>query len=108
MDFYIAAAHVLAANAVALVAVLASGVGGRSMAHDVFISHARTDKWVAKQVIAALAAEHISCWTAPRDALAALDKAIPEARVLILLLSTASNSSPQVERELALAAALEA
>ena len=75
------------------------------MAHDVFISYASTDKAVADAVCAALEADHIRCYIAPRDILPgqlysqALVDAIQGARALVLVFSAASNSSAQVERE---------
>lgn len=75
------------------------------MAHDVFISYASTDKAVADAVCAALEADHIRCYIAPRDVLTgqsfakALVDAIHAARVLVIVFSAASNSSQQVERE---------
>jgi len=80
--------------------------GESAAAHDVFISYAAKDKPVADAVCAALEAEHIRCWIAPRDVLPgqsfarALVTAIHAARVFVLVFSSASNCSQQVEREL--------
>ncbi len=80
--------------------------GESAAAHDVFISYAAKDKPVADAVCAALEAEHIRCWIAPRDVLPgqsfarALVTAIHAARVFVLVFSSASNDSQQVEREL--------
>jgi len=75
------------------------------MAKHVFISHAAADKAMAQKVCGALEAEGIRCWMAPRDVApgatygAALIDAINAAAVLVLVLSSASNESPQVIRE---------
>jgi hypothetical protein len=78
----------------------------RATAHDVFISYAASDKAVADAVCTALESESIRCWIAPRDVLPgqsfarALVNAIHEARVFVLVFSSATNNSQQVEREL--------
>lgn len=75
------------------------------MAHDVFISYSSKDKAVADAACATLEARKVRCWIAPRDVLpgseygAALLDAIEGARVMVLILSTHSNTSPQVMRE---------
>jgi uncharacterized RDD family membrane protein YckC len=75
------------------------------MAHDVFISYSAHDKPIADAVCAALEAERIRCWIAPRDVLPgipygeALIEAINGSCILILLVSSNSNQSPQVMRE---------
>ena len=45
------------------------------MAHQVFLSHATEDRDIATQVCAALEADGISCWIAPRDVKAGTDYA---------------------------------
>ena len=78
----------------------------RGAAHDVFISYAASDRAVADAVCTALETEHIRCWIAPRDVLPgqsfarALVNAIHAARVFVLVFSSATNNSQQVEREL--------
>ena len=75
------------------------------MAHDVYISYASEDKAVADAVCAALESNNIRCWIAPRDIppgakrAEAVANAIDESRVLVLILSSSSNNSPQVIRE---------
>jgi uncharacterized RDD family membrane protein YckC len=75
------------------------------MAHDLFISYSAHDKPIADAVCAALEAERIRCWIAPRDVLPgipyaeALIDAINGSRILVLLVSSNSNHSPQVMRE---------
>jgi hypothetical protein len=80
------------------------------MAHDVFISYSTHDKAVAEAVCATLESRHIRCWIAPRDVLPgtewaeAIVDAIDSSRVLVLVLSSSSNNSSQVIREVGRAA----
>jgi tetratricopeptide (TPR) repeat protein len=75
------------------------------MAHDVFISYASKDKPIADAVCATLEARRIRCWIAPRDIFPGVNyarsiiDAINACRVLILVFSSSSNTSPQVMRE---------
>ncbi|MCX6373650.1 MAG: TIR domain-containing protein, partial [Actinobacteria bacterium] len=81
----------------------------RAPAHDVFISYAASDKAVADAVCSTLEAERMKCWMAPRDVMPgesyaqALVNAIHAARVFVLVFSSATNQSHQVERELDMA-----
>ena len=80
------------------------------MAHDAFISHSSKDKTIADAVCGTLEGKSIRCWIAPRDVPpgthygAALDKAIENSKIFILLISKGSNNSDQVIRELEIAA----
>jgi hypothetical protein len=80
------------------------------MPHEVFISYASHDKAVAEAVCTTLESRQIRCWIAPRDVLPGLEwaetivDAIDESRVLVLVLSSSSNSSSQVIREVGRAA----
>jgi hypothetical protein len=80
------------------------------MAHDVFISYASPDRATAEAICAALESSNISCWFAPRDVevgkvwVEAIVDAIDAGRIFILVLSSSSNSSPQVTREVERAA----
>jgi hypothetical protein len=80
------------------------------MAHDAFISHSSKDKTIADAVCGTLERNNIRCWIAPRDVPpgthygAALDKAIENSKIFILLISKGSNNSNQVIRELEIAA----
>jgi serine/threonine protein kinase/peptidoglycan/xylan/chitin deacetylase (PgdA/CDA1 family) len=73
--------------------------------HSVFISHSNEDETIADAVCAALEAENISCWIAPRNVQGdrpysvQIIQAIREAKVLILVLSAASGRSKHVLRE---------
>ncbi len=79
------------------------------MAHDVFISHSSQDKVVADAVCAALEAEKIRCWIAPRDIKTgekwaeSITSALKASRVMLLIFSESSNQSEQVANELTLA-----
>jgi hypothetical protein len=75
------------------------------MAHDVFLSHSHVDKVFADAICHKLEANGTRCWVAPRDIRPAEDwaeaiiNAMDNARVLVLVFSASSNSSPQVRRE---------
>ena len=76
------------------------------MAQDVFISYAVEDKEVADKVCRALEGQGIKCWIAPRDVPYGADyeeaivDAITTSPLLVLVLSTHSNASPHVKREI--------
>ena len=78
--------------------------------HAVFISYASDDKNVADSVCAALEANAVRCWIAPRDVQGGraysgqITQAIREARILLLILTEASNRSKHVLREVERAA----
>ena len=80
------------------------------MLHKVFICYATYDKAVAEAICAALESRHIKCWIAPRDVLPGTEwaetivDALDGSRVLVLVLSSNSNTSPQVIREVGRAA----
>ncbi len=79
------------------------------MSHDVFISHSTQDKVVADAVCAALEAEKIRCWIAPRDIKSgeswaeAITDALKKSKLMVLIFSDHSNQSKQVANELTLA-----
>lgn len=72
---------------------------------DVFISYATADLAAARQVATALHAAGIRHWLAPErigigeSFLTAIDAALQQSRVLVLILSSASVRSPWVRRE---------
>ncbi|MDD1676595.1 MAG: tetratricopeptide repeat protein, partial [Methanomicrobiales archaeon] len=74
--------------------------------HDVFISYSSRDKPIADAICATLEGQRIRCWIAPRDILPgtnypnAIINAIETSRVMILVFSRHSNTSPHVIREL--------
>jgi parallel beta-helix repeat protein len=78
--------------------------------HVLFISYSSVDQETAEALCAALEADGIRCWIAPRDVKGGrpysgqITQAIRESRVLLLLLSVASNMSKQVLREVERAA----
>jgi hypothetical protein len=76
------------------------------MARDVFISYSTQDRPVAEKVCAALEEGGIKCWIAPRDVPFGADyeeaivDGIASSRLLVLVLSSHSNASPHVKREI--------
>src|SRR5262245_43603776 len=76
------------------------------MPHDVFISHASQDRAAADTICAALEADGLPCWMAPRDVTpgavwsGAIMEAIAASRALVLVLSSSANASAQVQREI--------
>ena len=76
------------------------------MAHKVFICHSSKDKQIADAACAALEAQRIPCWIAPRDILAGDEygKSIVDAltcsQIVLLIFSSDANKSPQVRREI--------
>jgi formylglycine-generating enzyme required for sulfatase activity len=77
-----------------------------SMKFDVFISYPHANKATADAVCAALEADGVRCWVAPRDVppgsewAAALVEAIDRCRLMVLVFSSHSNQSKQVFREI--------
>ena len=80
------------------------------MAHDVFICYSAHDKRVTEELCATLESRHIRCWIAPRDVSPGMEwaeaivDALDGSRILVLVLSSNSNRSPQVIREVGRAA----
>jgi uncharacterized protein len=76
------------------------------MAHDAFISYASGDKAVADAVCAMLESNAVRCWIAPRDVLPgisygeAIIDAIRGCRIMILVFSSRSNTSPHIPKEI--------
>lgn len=76
------------------------------MAHDVFISYSSKNKAIADAVCAGLEAEKIRCWIAPRDVMPggnygeSIVHAMAACRVVVLVFSSATNTSPAVLREM--------
>jgi hypothetical protein len=77
------------------------------MAHDIFISYSSHDKIVANATCAALEAQRIRCWIAPRDVLPgsvfaeSIVSAIRDCRAMVLIYSGHANESPHICQELA-------
>ena len=75
------------------------------MAHDVFISFSKEDKAIADAACAIVEARCIRCWIAPRDVQPGIPypqsimEGIRGSCVLVLILSTRSNTSIHVMRE---------
>jgi tetratricopeptide (TPR) repeat protein len=76
------------------------------MAHDVFISYSAKDKTTADAICASLEANGIRAWIAPRDVMPgsewgeAIIDAIEQTRIMVLVFSVNSNTSPQIKREI--------
>ncbi len=72
---------------------------------DVFISYSSLDKTTADAICATLEQNGVRCWIAPRDILPGKDYAekiidgINSSRMMVVVLSSLSNTSPQVLRE---------
>ncbi|MGA7416056.1 MAG: toll/interleukin-1 receptor domain-containing protein, partial [Bryobacteraceae bacterium] len=79
------------------------------MAHDIFISYSNANQTWAESALQLFESHGLSCWMAPRDIrpgstwAAEIVHGISNARVMMLLLSSASNQSRQVAREVQLA-----
>jgi len=94
------------ANAGAASAGIAVPVNdGSGKAYDVFVSHSSRDRAVADAACACLESTGLRCWIAHRDIVAGADwgaaiiAAIKRAKVMVLILSSHANVSPQVQRE---------
>src|SRR3954454_3958966 len=80
------------------------------MKRTVFISHSSADRAIAERLCTYLEQNGVLCWMAPRDVMpgknygAAIVDAIDECEVFVLVLSSASNGSGQVVREVERAA----
>ena len=72
---------------------------------DVFVSYSLPDRTQAFEIVAQLEARGIKVWVAPRDIApsaewaAEIIEAIGASKIMVLVFSGASNSSPQVRRE---------
>ncbi len=75
------------------------------MSHDIFLSYSSEDRTVADAVCAGLETQGIRCWLAPRDVepgqdwAATIVDAIEHCRIFVIILSSGSNKSSQVLRE---------
>ncbi|NWG32564.1 MAG: toll/interleukin-1 receptor domain-containing protein, partial [Rhodocyclaceae bacterium] len=76
------------------------------MASHVFISYSSKDRDIAEVTCAALEAGGIPVWIAPRNIMpgsdygASIIEALESAQAIILLLSSNSNASPHIKREI--------
>ncbi|MGC2031070.1 MAG: TIR domain-containing protein [Steroidobacteraceae bacterium] len=79
--------------------------------HDVFVSYASQDASIANAIVAALERNGLRCWIAPRDVppgtlyADVIIRAINGTKVLVLVLSENSVSSPHVGKEIERASA---
>jgi len=75
------------------------------MRADVFVSYSQPDRSRAFELVSQLEARGIKVWVAPRDIApsaewaAEIIEAIGSSKIMVLVFSGASNSSPQVRRE---------
>jgi sugar phosphate isomerase/epimerase len=75
------------------------------MNFDVFISYPNQDRTTAEAACAALEADGIKCWIAPRDVApgtewaAAIIDALDRCRAMVLIFSSHTNQSRQIHRE---------
>ena len=75
------------------------------MRADVFVSYSQPDRSQAFEIVSQLEARGIKVWVAPRDIApsaewaAEIIEAIGASKLMVLVFSGASNSSPQVRRE---------
>ncbi len=75
------------------------------MARDVFVSYSHPNQECALELVSRIEADGLSAWVAPRDIAPSADWAaeiiegISQARLMVLVLSSHSNASPQVLRE---------
>ena len=80
------------------------------MKHMVFLSHAKEDAATANAICRGLEAKGIGCWIAPRDVTPgtdwgeAIEGALRECKVMVVVFSPLSNASDDVYREIAGAA----
>lgn len=83
----------------------AQPAGNPRATHDVFISYSSKDKPIGDAICATLEQAKIRCWIAPRDVLPGLSygesiiDGITVSKVMVVVLSNASNMSPHVLRE---------
>src|SRR5579864_6964015 len=78
---------------------------------DIFVSYCtNSDREVAHDLVAYVESRGIECWIAPRDVQGGMEwaeeivNAITVAKVMVLIFSASANASPQVHREVMLAA----
>ena len=78
--------------------------------HEVFVSYSSKNKKIVDAIVADFERNGIKCWYAPRDILpgepwaAAITRALENAKVMLLVFTSESNSSHQVMNEINLAA----
>jgi hypothetical protein len=80
------------------------------MSAQVFVSHSSRDTAAAETILKALESRGLTCWMSGRDVnpgenfMSAIVRAIRGAKVMVLVFSESSNTSPEVAKELAVAA----
>jgi tetratricopeptide (TPR) repeat protein len=79
------------------------------MGYDVFISYSNRDRAVAESICAAMKTRGMSCWVAPESVqpgsfwASQIVQAIEQSKAVVMVFSSAANSSPQLPREAELA-----
>lgn len=79
------------------------------MVHDLFVSHSSEDSALAKQIVAALEANGVSCWVAPRDVRTGEEyqneilRGLRESNGVLFLYSRHASKSRHVSREINIA-----
>ncbi len=80
------------------------------MPHDIFISYSSKDKITADAICSRFEESGVRCWYAPRDIqpgdewASSIIGAIKKSKIMVLIFTDFSNSSPQVLREVGYAA----
>lgn len=76
------------------------------MSHDLFVSYSQDDAAVMRTITASLEARNVRCWIAERDVNPGSDfadsimQSIEQSKLMLLLLSSHSDASPHVIREI--------
>ena len=90
----------------AMYSLLGDACGGvEGMNYDMFISYSTKDKSIADEIWTKTEAQGIRCWIAPRDIspgeswAESIMRAISMARIMVVVFSDSSNTSPSVIRE---------
>lgn len=79
------------------------------MPYEIFVSHSSKDKKVADAIVAVLEQNNVYCWIAPRDIPpgfswpGAITRALKEVQIMVLVLSSSANESPQIVKEVQIA-----
>jgi len=79
------------------------------MKFDIFISHSSNDKKVADKILTELKKNNISCWISSenilpgKDWLDAIIRGINSCKIMVVVLSSSSNNSKHVQREVRIA-----
>jgi tetratricopeptide (TPR) repeat protein len=95
----------LAIIATVSVSIAGPQPGGGALPDRIFLSHGSEDSHTAQRILGFLESNGVECWIAPRDIppgtdwVEAIIDGIDSASAMVLVVSSASNLSPQVRRE---------